>query len=155
VQSGAAGPYVPVPKGDAQVKAGAKTQSLPVEAGKFYTVSYGAKADASGFHVLADPAPASLSKAGLVVYNLTSTGGLSLTTADGTVTVLPDIAAGAVAGREVNALNVGFAIKGASGNVATVAPTQLTRGHVYSVIVRDAAGAVSATCAENTTTTGK
>jgi hypothetical protein len=151
IASGALSPYVPVPKGDVRVTAAGRPASVTVDAGKFYTAVFGA---AAGTPLLADPAPPALNKAGLVFYNLTDTAGVGLTTADGAVTVLTGVGPMAVAGREVNALNVGFAVSGV-GTVAPVPAVQLARGRVYSLVVRRTAAGAVATLVENQTTTAK
>lgn len=149
VAVGEASAYVPVPQGEVTVQAGG-SQRVKVEAGRFYTVAFGL-GGAAPLKVMDDPTLASRAKAGLVLYNLTSTAGLELATADGAVVVLSGVAPWTLASREVNALTVGFVVRGPGGALATVPTVTLARGAVYGVVVRE--GAKGATWIEARTST--
>lgn len=132
VPAGDASAYVPAPAGKVAVSAGGALELVAV-AGKYYTVVTGV----SPLRALEDPALSSRAKAGLTLYNLTGGPPVDLTTADGATVVVTGVAPWALGSREVNALTVGFAVRGPKGPLGTVPSTTLARGAAYAVVLRD------------------
>lgn len=143
---GAASPYVPLPAGPVAVSSGPAKGNGDLEAGRFYTAAL----VSSGVRILADPAPPSRLKAGLVLYNLLQAGPLDLVTADATIRILEDVAPLAVGGREVNALKVALAVEG-NARVGACPESHLVRAAVYSVIAWSGPKGPQVSCIENET----
>lgn len=125
-------PYFVQPKGAFEAGAGALSLKSEAEEGAFYT----AFVKDGALVVLKDPALSTRAKALVAFYNLTTTPGLALKTADGKAEVVPALDPGAVSGREVNGVKVAFGVfVGAEAEAKAVLPDQvLERGKAYAAV---------------------
>jgi alginate O-acetyltransferase complex protein AlgF len=148
---GGASAYRPRPAGSGPVVSGALQCNYTAEAGQYYTVVLPAAGSSTTCTTLHDPAPPSRSKAGLVLYNLSRSGPLTLETADGAVKVIEALGAGALADRAVNALPVTLRVSRPQGPPLPLPELSLRRGGVWSVFVREEGNGLSVSVVENTT----
>ena len=103
---------------------------MEVQPGEYRTAVYTGDAVA----VVVDPPSPPRTKALVALYNLSGAAALSLTTADGGVSILSDVAPGAVAGRAVNPVALSAAVSGGAAPVA-LPEHILERGVAYAVVV--------------------
>lgn len=118
------------------LKAGSMTAQIagqsgdqPVEAGKFYTVL----ATPDALRWLADEANENRAKAQIVFYNASGVSAI-LKTADGAVDVVPEIAAGASAARQINPVKVDLAVFEGTQKKSALEPVSLDRGASYAAL---------------------
>lgn len=124
------GAYSIIKQGQYDVALGKLKSTLNVEAGRYYTVVVSKEAVA----LVNDEASASGAKATLVFYNLSTQAPLSLVTADGALTVVEGVAAGASGSRQVRAMAVELAVRAADQSMVKLAATELERGQIYSIV---------------------
>jgi len=136
VAAGRFSAYEMIPHGEISATVGASRADLSVEEGHYYSVV----ARSEGLSVLEDPIEKSWTKAMVFVYNFSSVPSVSLTTSDGAVPVVTDVAAGSSGHREVNEIIVSLAIVGPQGPIAELPDRELRRTAAYSVLVFDGAG---------------
>jgi alginate O-acetyltransferase complex protein AlgF len=132
------------------VAIGQQSQAVDAAAGAFVSVVLGAPGKSEGV-AMVDTVSANRAKATLLLYNLSSQGGVDLATADGKVTVFTDVEPGTEAMREVNGLTVAFTVHGPSAPVTTLPTVTLERGLAYSVFVYESGGKLAATWLANST----
>lgn len=140
VAVGMASEYIVVPQGAVSVKSGTAAHPVTVEASKYYSVAVHSGAPV----VFTDTAPSSANKAVVVVYNLSTATSVSLTTADGSVAIVSDIAPGKSGHRELNPLAVPLVVSGPAGTVKELGERVLERGSAYSVVVTGQGDALTA-----------
>ncbi|MDX3909064.1 MAG: alginate O-acetyltransferase AlgF [Sphingobium sp.] len=128
--------YRHVKQGQLPVTVGAQKVARPFAAGRYYSIVTG-NFGREQFRIFSDPKP-SLSKATVVFYNLSSMDQVSLKTADGKITLQPNVAHGASASREVNPLRVGFAVYQGSRKLGEVPAVQLRRGATLGIFLTQA-----------------
>ena len=141
---GSVSPYRVVLQGAADLSAGSVTDTLKLQAGRFYTVIVG---DAAS--LIEDPTLENRAQTLLLLYN-TSAKPVNLKTADGSTDVIPDVAPGEVGSIPVNPISVAFGAFSGSTALTTFDTVQLERSAAYSTFVLPDDTAVFV---QNTTTT--
>ncbi len=141
---GKVSPYRVVLQGNADLSAGNVTDTLTLQAGRFYTVIIGDSAT-----LIEDPTLDNRAQTLLLLYN-TSAKPVNLKTADGSTAVIPDVAPGEVGSIPVNPISVAFGAFRGSAALTTFAEVQLERSAAYSTFVLPDDTAVFV---QNTTTT--
>jgi alginate O-acetyltransferase complex protein AlgF len=123
--------FVFLPAGTHPLSAGSASQSVDLAANRYYTAVVGA----DGVRLVNDDNTGNKLKALLIVYNMTSSGALSLRTQDGKTVVVPDVAKGASGKREVNPAKVSLAVYNGDTKLADAPPVSLARGQAFSLFV--------------------
>ena len=126
---GKVSPYRVVLQGDADLTAGNVTDTLSLQAGRFYTVIVGENAS-----LLEDPTLENRAQTLLLLYN-TSSEPVNLKTADGSTDVIPDVAPGEVGSIPVNPISVAFGAFRGDDALTTFDEVQLERSAAYSTFV--------------------
>jgi len=142
----AASPYIHLPAGTYQLEVGEQAAPVTMEKDRFYTAVV---LDSGELEILADQAFENPRKALISFYNLTDTGGISLKTADGKVSVIEPVQSLAVANREINAVKVALAAFDSGDALARTSPVNLQRGTVFSFFMIDVGGSPRLVVAEN------
>lgn len=128
--------FVFLPAGNHQLSAGPHSTPMALSSGQAYT----AVVSDAGIHVLEAGRFDNRLKALLMFYNLTDDPSLSLRTVDGATEVVGDTPALGLQSREVNPVNVDFAVFAGEQKFADAPPVQLQRGQVFSLFAVDVAG---------------
>ena len=126
---GKVSPYRVVLQGDAELTAGDVTDTLKLQAGRFYTVTVGDRAS-----LIEDPTLENRAQTLLLLYN-TSDKPVNLKTADGSTDVIPDVAPGEVGSIPVNPISVAFGAFRGSEALTKFDELQLERSAAYSTFV--------------------
>lgn len=133
--AGEATPYLPVASDIYMfLYAGESYEFLP-EVGTWYTIA--ALADKLVF--LADPAHKDPARAQLFLYNLGGSGSAELRTADGSLTVVPAVAAAGNAQVAVNPVSVSLAVFRNGQKAGSDHALHLQRGASYGIFIYDSA----------------
>lgn len=141
---GKVSPYRVVLQGDADLSAGNVTDTLSLQAGRFYTVIVGESAS-----LLEDPTLENRAQTLLLLYNASSEP-VNLKTADGATDVIPDVLPGEVGSIPVNPISVAFGAFSGDDALTTFDEVQLERSAAYSTFVLPDD---TATFVQNTTAT--
>ena len=126
---GKVGPYRVVLQGKADLNAGNVTDTLNLQAGRFYTVIVGEKAS-----LIEDPTLDNRAQTLLLLYNASSKP-VNLKTADGSTDVIPDVAPGEVGSIPVNPISVAFGAFRGDTALMAFDEVQLERSAAYSTFV--------------------
>ena len=128
--------FVFLPPGRHELITGGLSQSVEMASGRAYTAVV---ADA-GIQILEAGRFDNRLKALVMFYNLTDEAALTLRTADGGTEVVGTTPAPGLQSREVNPVNVDFAVFDGDRKLADAPPVQLQRGRVFSLFAVDMAG---------------
>ncbi len=126
---GSVSPYRVVLQGSAELAAGSVTDTLELEAGRFYTVVV--KDSAA---LIEDPTLENRAQTLLLLYNASSEP-VNLKTADGSTAVIPDVAPGEVGSIPVNPISVAFGAFTGDTLLEAFDAVQLERSAAYSTFV--------------------
>lgn len=126
---GTVSPYRVVLQGSADLEAGTITDTLELQAGRFYTVIVGEDAA-----LLEDPTLENRAQTLLLLYNA-SAAPVNLKTADGSTDVIPDVAPGEVGSIPVNPISVAFGAFSGDTLLTAFDEAQLERSAAYSTFV--------------------
>ena len=126
---GKVSPYRVVLQGDADLNAGNVTDTLILQAGRFYTVTVGESAT-----LTQDPTLENRAQTLLLLYNASGEP-VNLKTADGSTDVIPDVAPGEVGSIPVNPISVAFGAFRGSAALTAFDEVQLERSAAYSTFV--------------------
>lgn len=124
--------YYVVPQGPVKAEVGAASADFNAESGQFYTVVFN---DAGQLEIKTDPKNENQAKSQVIFYNLSDNDDLSLKTADGSVEVVPPLAPGEVADKEINPVKVSLAVYDGPAKVKDIGAVSLERGISYSAII--------------------
>jgi hypothetical protein len=141
VPPGAAGAYVPVPQGAADLSFGGKAAAANLKEGVHYTAVF----SRGRLAVLEEPPANNRLKAEILLVNLSAAPAVSLRTADGAASVVDPVAPGALGARAVNPVRAGFAVYANGKKVSEVPALPLERGARYTALVYDAPGGTAVT----------
>lgn len=122
--------FVFLPAGKYTLSAGAASQPVTLNRGRYYTAAL----DGKGFRLIDNDRYTNRLKALVIVYNLVDGSTLSLKTADGRG-VVENVAAHSFGAREVNAVKVSLALFDGGRKVGEVKPMNLERGRAFSLFV--------------------
>ena len=134
--AGSASDFVFLPPGRHELSTGGQSQTVELASGQAYT----AVVDGSGIQILEAGRFDNRLKALVMFYNLTDEAALTLRTADGSTEVVGATPAPGLQSREVNPVNVDFAVFAGDRKLADAPPVQLQRGRVFSLFAVDVAG---------------
>lgn len=128
--------FVFLPPGRHELITRGHSQSVEMTSGRAYT----AVVDEAGIQILEAGRFDNRLKALVMFYNLTDEAALSLRTADGGTEVVGTTPAPGLQSREVNPVNVDFAVFAGDRKLADAPPVQLQRGRVFSLFAVNVAG---------------
>lgn len=128
--------FVFLPPGRHELVAGGHSQAVEMASGQAYT----AVVDGAGIQILEAGRFDNRLKALVMFYNLTGESALTLRTVDGGTEVVGSTPAPGLQTREVNPVNVDFAVFAGERKLADAPPVQLQRGRVFSLFAVEVAG---------------
>lgn len=147
---GALSSYYVVQPGSAEIVLNGLSHGANIESGKFYSALI--KEDDISF--LEDPVLQSRAKSLLVFYNHTGKP-LSLKTANGATQVIPPVSHAENGFREINAVNIEFALFSGNEKQADIPMLSLERGKAYTIVAYDAGGIIKTLFTASSTDTTK
>ncbi len=121
--------YFTLPSGNVSAVIGKAKSSFNIEAGKFYTVVLEERGTLA---LRQDPVNNNRAKAQIILYNFSGEDNLSLRTADGNVEVIPPLAAGQMAQRQINPVRVELALFKGEQKIKDIGSPSLERAQSYS-----------------------
>lgn len=127
--------YYVVLQGEAQLEAADISETLSIDAGKFYTLALHMGAAGPAATLLEDALNDNRAKSVVSLYNLSELASLELKTADGETAVVSGVAPLTTASVQVNPVAVNLAVFGGETAVAELGEVALERGALYSAIV--------------------
>lgn len=144
--AGAASAYIVTPQGSKALDVKGRSETVQLEAGKFYSYVVPGKAA-----LIVDPALSNRAKAMVRLYNLTDRAELSLKTADGKVALIEGVATATAADRLVNEAKLALGVYAGPDKLASTPDVSIRRGAAYSVLAYGSAGKVKTAWVESAT----
>ena len=127
--AGAASAYIVTPQGSKALEFKGRSETVSLEAGKFYSYVLGAAPK-----LITDPPLQSRAKAMVRLYNLTDRPELSLKTADGKVALVENVPTSQAADRLVNGAKLSLGVYAGDERLAATPDVLIQRGAAYSVL---------------------
>ena len=144
--AGTASAYVVTPQGSKALEVKGRSETVQLDAGKFYSLVVPGKGAP-----IVDPLLSNRAKALVRLYNLTDRPELSLKTADGKVALVDAVAAGQAADRQVNGAKLSLGVYAGTEKLAVTPDVVIQRGAAYSVLAYGSGGKVKLAWVESAT----
>lgn len=138
--------YIYLPEGSYELSVGGKSEAVNMTSNRFYTAVV---TETGELKVLEDADFDNPRKALVSFYNLTTSGAVTLKTADGKVAVTDPVAPMAMANREINAVKVAMGAFSKDQALAKTSEVNLQRGKVFSFFAIEVGGQPRLVVAEN------
>ncbi len=140
--------YFVIPQGRTKVAINQATQEIEVMPGNFYTLILTPDNQLKTHH---DETSDNRAKAQVTLYNYGAQKNVSLKTSDGSIPVIENVARGESGRRDINPVNVSFAIFENDRKIAELESISLERSQSYSAFLFPDGDAIWKRAATNTT----